>query len=218
MNFQFEKVSKYAADSDITLPVRKTQASAGHDIAAAADITIPSMIKLMWEMFKKNKDATNALIEVAGAADTYMAAVQRDPVKMTKTLTDMREPLNNFFASMTIPLGTLKNITKENNLGATLVPTGIKCKMDENLVLFITPRSSIAINHFLTIPNNVGVIDADYYNNADNEGEIFVPMINLSPFNLQIHKGDIIAQGIVLEYGKNDDTAAIRQGGFGSTN
>ena len=31
--------------------------------------------------------------------------------------------------------------------------------------------------------NGVGIIDADYYNNPDNEGEIFFQLINLSPDN-----------------------------------
>jgi dUTP pyrophosphatase len=40
--------------------------------------------------------------------------------------------------------------------------------------------------------NGVGIIDADYYNNPDNEGEIFLQIYNLSPFNIQIKKGEAI--------------------------
>lgn len=63
------------------------------------------------------------------------------------------------------------------------------------------------------------IIDADYYNNKDNEGEIFFQIINLSPYAIQIKKGDKIGQGIFLPYYKTDDDAAegTREGGFGST-
>ena len=36
-----------------------------------------------------------------------------------------------------------------------------------------------AVGEFMKI----GIIDADYYNNPSNEGEIFLQLINLSPFN-----------------------------------
>ena len=63
------------------------------------------------------------------------------------------------------------------------------------------------------------IIDADYYNNKDNEGEIFFQIINLSPYAIQIKKGDKIGQGIFLSYYKTDDDAAEgqRKGGLGST-
>ena len=67
--------------------------------------------------------------------------------------------------------------------------------------------------------NQVGVIDADYYNNPDNEGEIFFQMINLSPYDIQLHKGDIIGQGIIKPYltTEDDNASGQRMGGFGST-
>ena len=44
-------------------------------------------------------------------------------------------------------------------------------------------------------------------------------MINLSPFDLQLKKGDIIGQGIIKPYITTDDDEATgeRLGGFGST-
>jgi dUTP pyrophosphatase len=70
------------------------------------------------------------------------------------------------------------------------------------------------------LANGVGIIDADYYNNPDNEGEIFLQMFNLSPFNIQIKKGEAIGQGIIKSYLTTEDDAASGQrlGGFGSTN
>ena len=65
----------------------------------------------------------------------------------------------------------------------------------------------------------VGIIDADFYNNPDNEGEIFFQFINFSPFPIMLRKGDIIGQGIIKPYltADNDETTKVRTGGFGST-
>lgn len=43
--------------------------------------------------------------------------------------------------------------------------------------------------------------------------------MNLSPFVIELKKGDKIAQGIILKYNKveNDCTDTERAGGFGST-
>jgi dUTP pyrophosphatase len=67
--------------------------------------------------------------------------------------------------------------------------------------------------------NGVGIIDADYYNNPDNEGHIFLQLFNISPFNLYVKKGEILAQGIVKPYltFPNDEATGERLGGFGST-
>ena len=68
--------------------------------------------------------------------------------------------------------------------------------------------------------NSVGIIDADYYNNPDNEGEIFFQLINLSPVKIELKRGDIIGQGIIKQYLtiEDDMAAGERIGGFGSTN
>lgn len=59
----------------------------------------------------------------------------------------------------------------------------------------------------------------DYYNNPDNEGEIFFQVINLSPFPIYLKKGDIIGQAILLPYATLDLdlSGGDRTGGFGST-
>lgn len=63
------------------------------------------------------------------------------------------------------------------------------------------------------------IIDADYCDNPDNEGEIFFQIMNLSPFNIGIKKGEAIGQGIILPYltTDNDSASGKRVGGFGST-
>ena len=63
------------------------------------------------------------------------------------------------------------------------------------------------------------IIDSDYCDNPDNEGHIFLQMINLSPFPIHIRRGDIIGQGIIKSYNVVDNDSALgeRVGGFGST-
>ena len=63
------------------------------------------------------------------------------------------------------------------------------------------------------------IIDADYYNNPDNEGHIYFQIINLFPHDIILHKGDKIGQGIFLPFYTADEDKATnkRIGGFGST-
>ena len=57
-----------------------------------------------------------------------------------------------------------------------LVPTGVKAYMQKDEVLLIYIRSSTALKKHLMLMNSVGVIDADYYGNMENEGHIFIPI------------------------------------------
>ncbi|RRG18693.1 dUTP diphosphatase [Weissella viridescens] len=102
-----------------------------------------------------------------------------------------------------------------------LVPTGIKVYMGENEYLMIANRSSNPLKRGFVLPNGVGIIDADYVDNEQNEGEIFVQMINWGLTDRTIKKGERIAQGIFMPFLVIDDdaqdTKADRTGGFGSS-
>lgn len=103
----------------------------------------------------------------------------------------------------------------------TLIPTGLKAYMQEDEYLQIINRSSNPLKRFLSIPNSVGIIDQDYYNNEANEGHIYVQMINFGLTDQVIQKGERIAQGIFTKFLKADqDTGGEKQrtGGFGSSN
>ena len=103
---------------------------------------------------------------------------------------------------------------------SSLVPTGLKAYMQNDEYLQIINRSSNPLKRFLSLPNSVGVIDADYYNNSNNEGHIYVQLINYGIKDVTINKGDRIAQGIFTKYLKVDDDQGglkQRQGGFGSS-
>ena len=110
-------------------------------------------------------------------------------------------------------------LIKEFKAKPTLVSTGVKCQLDEGYYLELSVRSSTPLKYWLVLANSVGIIDADYYNNPDNEGEIFFQVINLSPFPIQLKRGDIIGQGIIKKYEvlENDNAQGERIGGFGST-
>ena len=98
--------------------------------------------------------------------------------------------------------------------------TGIKVKMAADEVLKIYPRSSLPSNYGLTIPNSVGIIDADYYNNESNDGAIFIQLYNFTNKTAFLQAGTRVAQGIFTQYLTVEDdhpVKAKRQGGFGST-
>jgi dUTP pyrophosphatase len=103
----------------------------------------------------------------------------------------------------------------------TVLPTGIKAYMQPGEVLLIFIRSSMALRHQLALANGVGVVDADYYDNPENEGHLQLAVINRGDHPVVIKKGDRVAQGIFLPYLTVDKDAAgkgeSREGGFGST-
>ena len=116
-------------------------------------------------------------------------------------------------------LDELAKLTKQSKAKPILVSTGVKCHLEEGYYLELSVRSSTPLKYWIILANSVGIIDADYCDNPDNEGEIFFQVINMSPFPIQLKRGDIIGQGIIKRYEVTDDDKAIgeRQGGFGST-
>lgn len=106
--------------------------------------------------------------------------------------------------------------------GQTIViPTGIRCWINERNVLMLFPRSGHGFKYRLQLDNTVGIIDNDYYY-SDNEGHIMIKVTNDSKKednNLIVTSGVGIAQGIFLEFGlaTDDEVEEERNGGFGST-
>ncbi len=99
------------------------------------------------------------------------------------------------------------------------VSTGIKAYMPEDEVLQMYPRSSLGFKKKLILMNSVGIIDSDYYNNPDNEGEIKIILYNVGADSVTIKTGERIAQGIFMKYltTEENEVKAKRLGGFGST-
>ncbi len=101
-----------------------------------------------------------------------------------------------------------------------LVPTGVRVRMPDDEYLVIYPRSSLAVKRRLALANAVGIIDADYYGNEGNGGQIFVPILNFGQSLAIIERSERIAQGIFQRYSKVDEESTEfvkRTGGFGST-
>lgn len=106
--------------------------------------------------------------------------------------------------------------------GTIKIPTGIRCKMDNSWVLKCYPRSGHGFKYGVYLANTVGIIDADYYG-SDNEGHIFIKLVNDSVLGMakiiEINAGDAFCQGIFVPYGItiDDEVTEVRNGGFGST-
>ena len=102
-----------------------------------------------------------------------------------------------------------------------VIPTGLKCKINNNWFLAIVPRSGQGFRYGLRLSNTVGIIDGDYYNNPSNEGHIFIKLkldVNAGE-TLDISQGQAFCQGIFLPYGLtiDDNIDTERNGGLGST-
>lgn len=133
---------------------------------------------------------------------------------------NLMEKAKSFYLTPQIfTLEEMAAFTKNNSIKPTLVPTGVKCQLDSDCYLELSVRSSTPLKYWLILANGVGIIDADYYNNPNNEGHIYFQVINLSSFDIQLKRGDIIGQGIIHKYeiADGDEANGIRNGGFGST-
>ncbi len=80
------------------------------------------------------------------------------------------------------------------------IPTGIKSFFEKDEVLFLIVRSSTGFKYNIRLCNQVGVIDADYYNNQNNEGHIWLKIQNEGKEKVIIPQGEAIVQGIFLKY------------------
>lgn len=118
-------------------------------------------------------------------------------------------------------LSEMAVLTKQSGCKPTLVSTGHKVYLPADHSLNLHIRSSSPLKYWLVLANGVGVIDADYVDNPDNEGEIFFQIINFNPYDLIIQKGEIIGQGLITPFVITDNDAEqqkqIRISGLGST-
>ena len=102
--------------------------------------------------------------------------------------------------------------------GRALVPTGLRIALPEGYEAQVRPRSGLALEHGVTLPNSPGTIDADY------RGEIGVILMNLGQEPFVVEPGDRIAQMIVapvtrVAWSEAEELDATErgEGGFGST-
>lgn len=102
---------------------------------------------------------------------------------------------------------------------SAIIQTNVKAFMPDDEVLMLYIRSSIGIKQHVTLANGTGIIDADYFSNPDNDGNIGICLQNNSDEIVSFKKGERIMQGIFVKYAvcDSDDTNEVRKGGFGST-
>lgn len=104
-----------------------------------------------------------------------------------------------------------------------VIPTGIKAVFSEeesrkwHLQLYI--RSSLGVRKDIVLSNGTGIIDPDYANNPDNEGDMLTALHNTGYDYRHFVTGDRIMQGVFQKHGtvENDTASGKRVGGVGST-
>ena len=85
------------------------------------------------------------------------------------------------------------------------IPTGIKAAMEPGEFLWIVIKGSQGFKYNVRLINQNGIVDLDYYNNAGNEGHIWVGLKNEGKEDYIVNKGDGIAQGIFKIFLLTDD-------------
>ena len=107
----------------------------------------------------------------------------------------------------------------KSGMKPTLIKTGLKAYCGNDEYYMLVNRSSNPFKKGLVLANSVGIIDADYYNNPDNDGHFMFAYYNFFDKDLEIKKGEVIGQVIFQKYLVTDDDNATgeRTGGFGST-
>ncbi len=96
--------------------------------------------------------------------------------------------------------------------------TGFAVAIPAGFEIQLRPRSGLAINHGITLPNSPATIDSDY------RGELKVGLINLGHEPFQVTRGMRIAQLVLgrvepVQFDLVDSLPATSrgEGGFGST-
>ena len=94
------------------------------------------------------------------------------------------------------------------------IPTGIKAKYPCDEFLMLVVRSSMGFKYNVRMCNQVGIIDADYYNNKENEGHIWIALQNQGDKDYEVKKGDGICQGIFMKYYTCNDIVENKREGW----
>lgn len=78
--------------------------------------------------------------------------------------------------------------------------TGVKLKMNDNMFLMTVPRNSTGTKKNCCLVNTIGIIDADYYSNPENDGNIGFVIRNFGDQPALFPVTEPFAQGIILQY------------------
>jgi dUTP pyrophosphatase len=99
-----------------------------------------------------------------------------------------------------------------------LIPTGFAIAVPEGYEAQVRPRSGLALEHGIVLPNAPGTIDSDY------RGEVKVIVCNTGEKAFTIRRGDRIAQLVIapVAHAEWEEVASLDEtergsGGFGSS-
>ena len=100
-----------------------------------------------------------------------------------------------------------------------LVRTGVVIEVPSGHCLAIFARSSTPLKRGLLVANGVGIVDPDY---SGPEDEVMIQVLNVTDAAVQVHRGDRLAQGIILpaprvRWQEVKEIGDVTRGGFGST-
>ena len=153
----------------------------------------------------------------SAGADFYCA----EEVEVPSIWSGVLESIGNRLSNVANAL--IGNATQPDNIAfkPTIIHTGIKADMETDEVLELYNRSSNPGKLGLILANSVGVVDADYFNNVDNDGEIMFAFYNFMPWSVTVKVGDRIGQGVFKKYLRPVEGLRVkdaeRVGGIGST-
>lgn len=141
--------------------------------------------------------------------------------KVNKITEDIKLPERSTLNSAGYDFFAIEDVTLPAKK-LTRVMTGVKCELMSNQVLILANRSSNPSKKGLILANGIGVVDADYYGNPDNDGEMGFEFYNILDEDIVIKKGEKLGQGIIIKFDKTEDDYIsnpykTRVGGFGST-
>ncbi len=100
-----------------------------------------------------------------------------------------------------------------------LIPSNLIVEVPKKYMLVVASRSSTPRKKGLLPPHGIGIIDHDY---CGSEDEIKVLVYNFLDRNVQVKRGEKIAQGVFVridkfEWKETDEISKKTRGGFGST-
>lgn len=76
----------------------------------------------------------------------------------------------------------------------SIIHTGVAVQIPDGYFGAIFPRSGLSTNHGIRLSNCVAVIDSDY------RGSVIIPLYNDSDKIYRVHKGDRVAQLVVIPF------------------
>lgn len=138
--------------------------------------------------------------------------------KVNKITEDIKLPERSTLNSAGYDFFAIEDVTLPAKK-LTRVMTGVKCELMPNQVLILANRSSNPSKKGLILANGIGVVDADYYGNPDNDGEMGFEFYNILDEDIVIKKGEKLGQGIIIKFDKTEDdyVTNVRKSGWGST-